>query len=87
MWGFAWMFWMVPLFFFFAMMRRWRWERWAMMQGGYGPRGSGYGPRGRGSNLQREVESQRTYIESLESRITQLEEKLDFTERLVTGRE
>ena len=23
MWGFAWMFWMVPLFFCFAMMRRW----------------------------------------------------------------
>lgn len=79
MWGFAWMFWMVPLFFFFAMMRRRRWERWAMRQGGYGPRGSG-------GTLQREVESQRTYIEELEGRVAQLEEKLDFTERLVTGR-
>jgi hypothetical protein len=29
---------------------------------------------------------QRTYIEELEGRIAQLEEKLDFTERLVTGR-
>jgi hypothetical protein len=81
MWGFAWMFWMVPLFFCFAMMRRRRWERWAMAQGNY--RG-GHG--GSGSGLQREVESQRTYIEELEHRIAQLEEKLDFTERLVTGR-
>jgi hypothetical protein len=79
MWGFAWMFWMVPLFFCFAMMRRWRWERWAMAQGGYGPRG-------RDGSLKREVESQRTYIEELEHRIAQLEEKLDFTERLVAGR-
>jgi hypothetical protein len=44
------------------------------------------GPGGSGGGLQREVESQRTYIEELEHRIAQLEEKLDFTERLVTGR-
>lgn len=81
MWGFAWMFWLVPMFFFFAMMRRWRWERrWAMAHGGYGPAG-------RDSSLKREVESQRTYIEELEHRIAQLEEKLDFTERLVAGRQ
>lgn len=81
MWGFAWMFWMVPLFFCFAMMRRWRWERWAMAQAGYGSRAAG-----RGSRLEREVENQKTYIEELESRIAQLEEKLEFTERLVAGR-
>lgn len=81
MWGFAWMFWMVPLFFCFAMMRRRRWERWAMAQGYYRA-----GAGGSGSGLQREVESQRTSIEELEHRIAQLEEKLDFTERLVTGR-
>ncbi len=79
MWGFAWMFWMVPLFFFFAMMRRWRWERRAMMRYGHGLDDGG-------TKFQHELQSQRSYIEELESRIAQLEEKLDFTERLVSGR-
>lgn len=34
MWGFAWMFWMVPLVFFTMFVRHRRWERWAMMHGG-----------------------------------------------------
>lgn len=79
MWGFAWMFWLVPLFFFLSMRRRRRWERWAMSQAGYGPRSNS-------APLQTELEHQRGYIEELEGRITQLEEKLDFTERLVSGR-
>ncbi|MGH7498391.1 MAG: hypothetical protein ACREL3_06020 [Gemmatimonadales bacterium] len=79
MWGFAWMFWVVPLFFFLMMRRRRRWERWAMMQGGYGPRQDG-------GKVERELEGQRSYIDELETRIAQLEERLDFTERLVSGR-
>ena len=79
MWGFAWMFWLVPLLFFLSMRRRWRWERWAMSGGGYGPR-TDSGP------LKSELEHQRASIEELEGRIAQLEEKLDFTERLVSGR-
>lgn len=80
MWGFAWMFWMVPLFFFFfAMRRRRRWDRWAMGEADYSPRGAA-GP------TRVELEQQRGYIEALEARIAQLEEKLDFTERLVSGR-
>lgn len=61
MWGFAWMFWLVPLFLFMMFMRHRRWERWAMMHGG-------------------------SSVDALESRISQLEERLDFTERLVSGR-
>lgn len=79
MWGFAWMFWMVPLFFFMMFMRHRRWERWQMRQDGYGP------SRG-GSGVQRELEGQRSYIDALETRVAQLEERLDFTERLVSGR-
>ncbi len=79
MWGFAWMFWMVPLFFFMMFMRRRRWDRWSMRQGGYGPSPEG-------SGMQRELEGHRSYIDALETRVAQLEERLDFTERLVSGR-
>lgn len=79
MWGFGWMFWMVPLFFFVMLMRRRRWERWATMQGGYGPRRDG-------GKFERDLEGQRSNIDALETRIAQLEERLDFTERLVSGR-
>ncbi len=79
MWGFAWMFWMVPLFFYLMFMRRRRWDRWQMRQGGYGPTREGPG-------TQRELDGQRSYIDALETRVSQLEERLDFTERLVSGR-
>jgi hypothetical protein len=81
MWGFAWMFWVVPLFLFVMMMRRRRWERWAMMRGGYDRPGQGHE-----SALRREMEGQQSTIDSLETRIAQLEERLDFTERLLAGR-
>ncbi len=68
MWGFAWMFWMVPLFVFVMFMRRRRWERWATMHGEYGQRRTGTG-------VQRDLEGQQSYIDSLETRIAQLEEQ------------
>jgi hypothetical protein len=79
MWRFAWMLWVVPLFFFIMMSRRRRWDRWAMREGYSGHRGNEPG-------LQRELEGQRSYIDSLETRIGQLEERLDFTERLLGER-
>ncbi len=85
-WGFAWLFWLIPLFFFLALMRRWR---WAM----------GYGGCGRAARLDRRYvgwdtqssrqpypENQQSYVEDLERRIADLEEKLEFTERLVSER-
>ena len=79
MWAMAWMFWMVPLFIFFAIMRRRRWERWAMRQGGY--------PVGRpDGDTRRQLDTHQSSLEELEGRVAQLEEKLDFTERLVSGR-
>ena len=79
MWGFVWLFWLVPLFILLSMRRRRRWERWVMSEAGHGSSGSSMA-------LQTELENQRAYIEELEGRIAQLEEKLDFTERLVSGR-
>jgi hypothetical protein len=101
MFFFGWMFWVVPLLIFAAIMRRRRWERWAMMgPRGYGPYGYWWGPwhdRGwreqrasRSQNLRGnsdEQDTQQDYIESLETRIAQLEERLDFTERLLEGRQ
>ena len=96
MWGFVWLFWLMPLLILASAMRRRRWRRWAMMGPGwdpYGwqePRGRDYelGRSGRGSAmvLQQELDEQRSYVDALESRITQLEERLDFTERLLAGR-
>jgi hypothetical protein len=79
MWGFAWMFWVVPLLFFVMMTRRWRCERGGMRRGGYGRPGDE-------SDLRREMESHRSTVDSLETRIAQLEERLDFAERLMAGR-
>ena len=79
MWGFAWLFWLVPLFIFMSIRRRRRWERWVISEAGRGSRGNPVA-------LQTELENQRAYVEELEGRIAQLEEKLDFTERLVSGR-
>jgi hypothetical protein len=78
MWRFPWMFWLVALFIFFLVTRRRRWER-GMMRDGYSQHGSG-------PKVERELEGQRSYLDALESRIAQLEERLDFTERLLSGR-
>jgi hypothetical protein len=76
MWGFAFMFWLVPLLLISFAFRRRRWY------GRYGP------PPGwqDGTDLRREVEAQRGTIERLETTVSQLEERLDFTERLLAGR-
>jgi hypothetical protein len=75
MWGFAFMFWLVPLLLVSFAFRRRRWYA------RYGP------PPWAGSDgLRREIETQRTTIERLESSVSQLEERLDFTERLLAGR-
>jgi hypothetical protein len=76
MWGFAWMFWLMPFLFFLMLTRHWRWERWAMSG-----RGRGGSPR-----LERELDEHRVYVDSLERRVADLEERLDFTERLLAGR-
>jgi hypothetical protein len=74
MWGFAWMFWVVPFLFFLMVTRHWRRERWVMR--GYG--GS--------TRLERELDEQRSYVDALERRVVELEERLDFTERLLSER-
>jgi hypothetical protein len=75
MWGFAFMFWLVPLLLFSFAFRRRRW---------YGRQGPP--PWADAGDLRREIESQRGTIERLESTVSQLEERLDFTERLLAGR-
>ena len=75
MWGFAFMFWLVPLMLISFAFRRRRWH------GRYGPP-----PWADGADLRREIEAQRGTIERLESTVSQLEERLDFTERLLAGR-
>ncbi|HEY8258346.1 MAG TPA: hypothetical protein VIG08_11890 [Gemmatimonadales bacterium] len=77
--GFAWLFWLVALFFFVGFMRR---RRWAMGYGGCG----GQGRFDRAPTMYRGQENQQSYVEELERRIADLEEKLDFTERLVSER-
>ena len=74
MWGFAWMFWLVPFLLFLMVTRHWRRQRWAMGGHGWTPR------------LERELDEQRSYVETLERRVAELEERLDFTERLLAGR-
>jgi energy-converting hydrogenase Eha subunit G len=74
MWGFAWMFWLMPFMLFVMLTRRWRRERWAMAGGGVSPR------------LERELDEHRVYVDGLERRVAELEERLDFTERLLAQR-
>jgi hypothetical protein len=74
MWGFPWMFWLVPFLLFLMVSRHWRRERWAMA-------GSGGSPR-----LERDLEQQRLYVDELERRVAELEERLDFAERLLARR-
>ena len=73
MWGFAWMFWLIPFLFFCMMTRHWRRERWAHRR--YGSTGT-----------PQELDEQRDYADSLERRVADLEERLDFTERLLARR-
>ena len=56
MWGFAWMFWLIPFLFFCMMTRHWRRERWA--HGRYGS-----------TRTPRELDEQRDYADSLERRV------------------
>jgi uncharacterized protein YlxW (UPF0749 family) len=74
MWGFAWMFWLMPLLLFLMLTRHRRRERWAV---------AGYNPPPR---LERELDEQRSTVETLERRVAELEERLDFTERLLQRR-
>jgi hypothetical protein len=74
MWGFAWMFWLVPFLLFLTVTRHWRRRQWAMAGRGWTPR------------TERELDEQRSYVETLERRVNDLEERLDFTERLLAGR-
>ena len=73
MWGFGFMFWLLPLIFLSLACRGRRW--------GAGPRWE-RDPDG----MRRELEAQRHTIERLESQVLQLEERLDFTERLLSRR-
>ena len=75
MWGFAWMFWMVPFLLFVVLTRHWRRDRWALAGRGIpSPR------------LERELDEHRVYVDGLERRVAELEERLDFTERLLAKR-
>jgi len=74
MWGFAWMFWLMPFLLFLMFTRHRRRERWAV---------AGYGSPPR---LERELDEQRSTVETLERRVAELEERLDFTERLLQRR-
>jgi len=73
MWGFAWMFWLIPILFFCMMTRHWRGEPW------------GY-PRYHPSRMPRGLDEQGDYVDRLERRVADLEERLDFTERLLSQR-
>jgi hypothetical protein len=73
MWGFAWMFWLIPLLFFCMMTRDRRWGRWGH-------------PRHGRPRMPREVDAESDYVDSLERRVADLEERLDFTERLLAQR-
>jgi hypothetical protein len=74
MWRYPWMFWLVPLFFFYLASRRHRWA------------GPGYGRREVPPDMGKRLEDQATTVDVLESRVAQLEERLDFAERLLAGR-
>jgi hypothetical protein len=74
MFGFAWMFWLVPFLFFCMVARHWRRERWARTF------------RGPSTRTERELGEDRDYVDSLERRVADLEERLDFTERLLAQR-
>jgi hypothetical protein len=72
MWRYPWMFWLVPLLFFYFASRRRRW--------------AGPGRREVPPDVGKRLEDQAMTVDALESRVAQLEERLDFTERLLAGR-
>ena len=74
MFGFAWMFWLIPFLFFCMMARHWGRRRWVHAPPGASPRG------------EQELDEQREYVDNLERRVADLEERLDFTERLLAQR-
>ena len=53
MWGFAWMFWLMPFLLFMMLARHRRRERWAMAGRGGSPR------------LERELDEHRVYVDGL----------------------
>jgi hypothetical protein len=88
------LFWLAVAWLVFRMFRRWSACSIA------GPRGYGrvggwydssefYAPRrpGRVPKQREQTEGQQEYIDALESRVNDLEERLDFTERLLSGRQ
>ncbi len=74
MWGFGWMFWLMPFLLFVMLTRHRRRERWSVAKRGGSPR------------LERELDEHRVYVDGLERRVAELEERLDFTERLLAKR-
>jgi hypothetical protein len=88
------LFWLAVAWLAFRVMRRWGYcasgpRGYGRMESGwydssefYAPRNPQHAPsRGETSSNQQE------YIDALESRVSELEERLDFTERLLSGRE
>ena len=92
MWGFFWMFWLMPVVIFAVASRRRRYGSPWSPRAFY--RDAPWRPAGRRGEWDergalapsRDDEEHRTYVESLETRIAHLEERLDFTERLLAGR-
>jgi hypothetical protein len=74
MFGFPWMFWLLPFLFFLVFTRHWRHGGWAQARRGPDPR------------LAHELDQHRDYVDRLERRVVDLEERLDFTERLLARR-
>ena len=82
MWGFPLMFWMVVLLIYFVAIRpRRRWRRQCHWQ-----RLATTGAEARPLPRVRD-EARLDVVDALESRIAELEERLDFTERLLAGRQ
>jgi hypothetical protein len=88
------LFWLVVAWLAFRAFRRWGYCA-PVGARGYGRFGGGwydssefYTPRNPSIAPKRraKTEDQREYIDALESRVTELEERLDFTERLLSGR-
>jgi hypothetical protein len=88
-------FWLVVAWLAFRMFRRWGacsvvgTRGYARVGGGWYDSSEFYAPRKPGSAPQRraKTEGQQEYIDALESRVNDLEERLDFTERLLSGRQ
>jgi hypothetical protein len=87
-------FWLAVAWLAFRAFRRWGYCS-AVSARGYGPLSGWYdssefyAPRNPGLAPRRREKSkdQQEYIDALETRVTELEERLDFTERLLAGRQ